>query len=120
MSEYKTLDEYFPDGKPDGRKFTYAGWRDRFWFQPYFKSEDSRWHGIDQDGFHQTWICDLKWKEWNPPKQTKKVKMYKPIRKGYENNYRTLSSDEWHTDKDNFVLRKDIVGYLELDAEVKE
>lgn len=120
MSEYKTLGEIFPDGKGDGRKFIFKiGSADSsFWFIPYFKTLESRWHGINKMGQlftanDSTWV-----KEYVEPKKTKKITMYKPIYKGYDYNH-TAYKDEWHSDKENFGMNG-IVGWLEIEAEVQE
>ena len=119
MSEYKTLDGWFPDGKPDGRKFWRADWADGFYFVPYFRSLVGLWYGLGDNGIGFQYSNDSLFKEWTPPKKTKKITMYKPIYKGYADNYRSHIDDEWHTDKQNFH-QKNVFGWLEMTCEVEE
>lgn len=119
MSEYKTLDEIFPDGKPDGRKFIHSDTTPK-WFQPYFKSRHG-WCGLDENDNAIIHDEKTQWQKYYPPKQTKKVKMYKPVYKDYCQNYYAPQAVEWHTDKENFIyLKNEIIGWLELDAEIEE
>ncbi len=120
MSEYKTLDSWFPDGKPDGRKFWRADWDDTMYFVPYFRTVAGKWYGLGENGMDFIYYNTSVFKEWTSPKQTKKVKMYKPIRKGYDIHYRTRADDEWHTDKDNFTETRTILGWLEMEVEIEE
>lgn len=80
--EYKTLDEHFPNGRGDGRKFTNL---DRFkdrWIEPVFKSNacfvyEATWHCLDENGGSNPIVRDslqMKFKEYHPPK--KKVTKY--------------------------------------------
>ena len=122
MSKYKKLDEWFPDGKCDGRKFLMEGLNSR-WFQPYFKSE-GRWYGLNELDSADSWSEQCTWGEYIEPKKTKKVKMYKPVYPGYDgtqDHYTTREDNSWHSDKTNWdVLRSSIVGWMEMDAEVTE
>lgn len=117
MSEYKTLDEIFPDGKPDGRKFEVKN--SPFIVEPKFRSRDCVWYSLNQNNDGCSYGPSYLYKEYVPPKQTKKVKMYKPVRRGYGIHYRTRADDEWHTDKDNFTDTRTILGWLEMEAGVE-
>lgn len=118
MSEYKTLDKIFQDGKPDGRKL-----------QPmhshYILDVKCRlikrgaWVCVNQNEDVCVYNDSVVFREYVEPKKTKKVKMYKPIRKGYGTHYRTRADDEWHTDKDNFTETRTILGWLEMEAEIE-
>lgn len=82
MSEYKTLDEWFPNGRGDGRKFTNLSRFKDTWIEPVFKSNacfvyEARWHCLDENGGNNPIIRDslqMKFKVWHPPK--KKVTKY--------------------------------------------
>lgn len=117
MSEYKKLDEWFPDGKPDGRMFKVE--KSSFIIEPKFRDWYGTWYCLSQDLVCCSYTHAAKFKEYVPPKQTKKVKMYKPVRRGYGIHYRTRSDDEWHTDKDNFTETRTILGWLEMEIEVE-
>ena len=82
MSEYKTLDEWFPNGRGDGRKFTNIDWPKNDWIEPIFKSNacetyEDTWYCLDEKGHSDPFIgnsLQMKLKEWHPPK--KKVTKY--------------------------------------------
>ena len=75
MSKYKTLDEYFPDGKPDGRAFKLEIWYDKphYFFKPFYKARLASgsyiWCGVDENNFHVQSDCDGLFKEWHQPKK---------------------------------------------------
>jgi len=118
MNAYKTLDEFFPDGKPDGRKFMSSDLTMMDAFQPYFRETSGKWAGVS-GGLCMVYNNHALFREYVEPKKTKKITMYKPVFKGYENHHTTNNADEWHTDKHNFV-GKNIVGWLEMTCEVEE
>lgn len=113
--EYKTLDEWYPDGKPDGRKFiTTSAYG---WFKPIFRDTEGMWFGEDNRGIGSSWRSNF-FTEYHPPQQTKKVKMYKPILTVYDDHYTTMPDSEWHSDKNNWE-RNDIVGWMEIEVIVE-
>jgi hypothetical protein len=118
-----TLDSFFPLGatRGDGRKFCSISWGDNDWVQPMFKDNKGYWHTISNlnDHFSYDGSKYETWKEWTPPKKTKKVTMYRPVYKGYGEHYRTLVNEEWHTDKDN-ATGKNVLGWMAMEAEVDE
>lgn len=82
MSEYRTLDEFFPSGRGDGRKFTTDGWEKHACIEPIFLSKpcyvyETTWHCLDEGGHSYPILRErlqLRFKEWHPPK--KKVTKY--------------------------------------------
>lgn len=82
MGEYKTLDEFFPSGRGDGRKFTTDGWEKHACIEPIFLSKpcyvyETTWHCLDEGGHSYPILRErlqLRFKEWHPPK--KKVTKY--------------------------------------------
>jgi hypothetical protein len=68
MSESKTLDDWYPDGRGDGRKFfsqqRYGN------YEPVFRCKDTRrWHAIDDRGYHVELLEGEYFKEYVPPKK---------------------------------------------------
>ncbi len=118
MSEYKKLDEIFPDGYGDGRKFCSSDNTD-YWFVPYFNDPMGRWHARDFSNDHFVVYEHVDVREWFPPKKTKKVKMYKPVFKTYNGNYSTHINREWHSDKSVFNIGEK-AGWMEMEIEVEE
>lgn len=123
MSEYKSLDEWFPDGKPDGRKFEVKN--SPFIVEPKFRSRDCVWYSLNQNNDGCSYGPSYLYKEHIPPKQTKKVKMYKPVCKSkyVKGEYVAPWSVDWHSNKDFFEdggTDFSIVGYIEIEAEVEE
>lgn len=118
-----TLRELMGDlTRGDGRKFRKNKWHSVFWFEPIFQEFEGDWFGIDQDGFMQS-FCDndsLDWEPYTEPKEKKKVKMYRPIRKiGTPGQY--AIADTWHQFKSWFQEQyTDIVGWQEMEIEVDE
>lgn len=116
-----TLDQFFPGLiRADGRKFTLIINCQGFYFEPIFKDHAGFWHGFNNIGQHDIWNGSTdSWIEWQEPKKTKKITLYKPILPGYEDTY--WSKDEWHTDKNNWSLENyKIVGWMQMDCEVQE
>ena len=82
MSEYKTLDLWFPEGRGDGRKFIQKS--SSFIFEPIVKAgvfgsfDEKKWYIVDQHGYLDSYsneeIVGVKFKEYHPPK--KKVTKY--------------------------------------------
>lgn len=116
MSEYKKLDEIFPDGYGDGRKFV-SDTNTDYWFVPYFQDRMGRWHASDYSNDHFVVYEHVDVREWFPPKQTKKVKMYCPIYKGTTG---TITGDCYHSDKNYFGQCANVIGWLEMTCEVTE
>lgn len=116
MSEYKTLDEIFPDGKPDGRKFEVKN--SPFIVEPKFRSRDCVWWSINQNNDGCSYGPSYLYKEHVPPKQTKKVKMYNPVYKRTDGNY--ITSDYFYSQKTDFRIMNEIVGWMEIEVEVNE
>jgi hypothetical protein len=123
-----TLKELMGDKtRGDGRKFQDQYMYNNEWFEPIFLTNvddglPNEWHGLDERGCGQCFEDEVEryWKEWMPPKQTKKVKLYRPIYRSYENHYRSRASNsDWHTDKKIFVSNS-IVGWMEMEVEVSE
>ena len=115
MSEYKTLDSWFPDGKPDGRKFEVE--KSSFIVEPKFKDAYETWYCLNQNGLCCSYTHAARFKEYQPPKQTKKVKMYKPIHAGCNRYW--ASRDAWNTDKSQFATLR-IVGWATMEVEIEE
>lgn len=124
MSEYKTLDQFFPDGKPDGRKFvpeTYKGSpasSDAYCFQPFYKSNALFWYGLTGKGVSASFYGSNLFKEYTEPKKTKKVKMYAPVYKRIDGSF--ISADYFFSDKADFKNMDLVVGWIDIDVEVTE
>lgn len=136
MSEYKSLDQWFPDGRGDGRKFTSSEWDDESWIEPIFKNGESldykeMWHCLDERNenypiFDQD--LQLRFKEWHPPKETKKITMYKPVFKHHTDEYffTPFDTTPWSSDKHTYQNLKaiegygDIVGWMSQEIEVDD
>lgn len=120
--DYKTLDEIFPEGKGDGRKFTLETAYDDYWFIPYFRENTLRWYGLDMTDTHLTIYEDWKVKEWVPPKKTKKVTMYTPVYKSTKMSIEghLVADCSWHQEKTNFQSGRDLVGYMTMEVEIEE
>lgn len=116
MSEYKKLDDWFPDGKPDGRKFEVKN--SPFIVEPKFRSRDCVWYSLNQNNDGCSYGPSYLYKEYVPPKQTKKVKMYCAI---YKKISGFISSACYTSDKSLFGANGDtIVGWHEIEVEVEE
>jgi hypothetical protein len=96
----KTLDEWFPEGRGNGMKFTEVCLGDYSWYEPIFRV-GHLWNGIWSDGKLMTVSGDTRVREWHPPKKTKKVTMYRPIRRS--SNAGHVIVDSWRADKSYFV-----------------
>ena len=112
----KTLDEWLPSGKGDGRKFERRG-TDTIWFEPYFRVVDT-WYGVTNRGYMMELRGSLIVDEWHPPKKTKKVTMCRPIRKATDGGY--YISATWMDNKGLFIDAHTIVGWQEMEVEVDE
>jgi hypothetical protein len=112
-----TLKELMGDKtRGDGRKFTLGN---DVWFEPIFKDRGGKWTGLNDEGYCEEFSEGeiYYWEEWMQPK---KVKLYRPIYRSYENHYRSRASDSnWHTDKKSFDSNS-IVGWMEIEVEVTE
>lgn len=140
----KTLDEWFPSGFGDGRKFILRdttisqGMTDIF-FRPLAKAKDFwsntiRWYGIWSDEHLESFSDDelqlLKFVEWHPPKTRNKIMMYRPIIKvtptplyhGFK------AADPFYAITNNWTSSKStatggtnqVVGFQEMEVEVDE
>lgn len=116
----------------DGTKVRILEWDNSAWFEPIYKSHD-RWYGLMYDvrpnSFYDFEDC---WEEWTPPKQTNKVKLYRPIR--FKHAQYEIS-EEWSSCKNKFPENSvatfnnnilgtlyfgKIVGWQEMEVEVDE
>lgn len=70
------LDEIFPNGRGDGRKFTFAGWEPDRWYEPIFRCR-SYWLGLDPYNGSGTYKPDGPWSEWHQPKRKKTITLYR-------------------------------------------
>ncbi len=121
MSEYKILDEWFPDGKPDGRKFVNKDFEEYVYFQPYYKDiKDGWWHGLDNGGESACYSGDVLWNEYVPPKKTKKITMYKPVYFCSDRPNKYITSAHYSTSKSDFSNQNRIVGWMTMEADVDE
>lgn len=119
MSEYKSLDEIFPDGKPDGRKFLNKAINTNDYFQPYFREESGNWIGIS-GGLCIVYTPKALFKEYIPPKKTKKITLYNPVYFCSDKPNQFITSVYYHTSKSDFSCQNRIVGWLEMTCEVEE
>lgn len=118
MREYKSFKEIFGD-ITDSKGIVFINTHNQL-FEPRFFL-DGRWYGLNS-------CCDVTfwndysniWKKYTAPKKTKKVTLYSPLLKGYEDHYYIPSSCEWHTDKSNFDNIKNILGWASMEVEVEE
>lgn len=117
MTEYKTLDEWFPDGKPDGRKFHNPAWGESMYFVPYFRTVKGTWHGLGENGESFEYPPIYGFKEYVPSKKTKRVKMYCPVFAGGQG---LTSYNYFHEDKGNFLTSANIKGWITQEVEVEE
>lgn len=124
MSSYKTLDQWFPNGRGDGRKFTceiYESGDQLSWFEPMFKSKDPNdsypWYGITHRGFKNSYTGHVLFKEWHEPKKTKIVTMYMPILKYDHGLYST--SGCYVSKKETEGYHRPVVGYITQEVEVE-
>lgn len=120
MSEYKTLDEIFPDGKPDGRKLKPID--SDYIFDVKFRLKRGAWVCINQHEDVCTYSDSMVFKEYIQPKQTKKVKMYTPVYKSTKASLdgHLIADCSWHQEKTNFQSGRELVGYMEMEVEVEE
>lgn len=116
MSEYKTLNQWFPDGKPDGKWFKEL--ESTLVFKPFFRSDDGYWHGLTDRNLAWSRYINCKYIEYIPPKQTKKVKMYMPVYKRQDGNF--ITSDYFYSQKSDFRSMDLVMGWIEIEAEVEE
>lgn len=113
----KTLDEIFPSGRGDGRKFRRTGEAWDMRFEPIFKGR-TQWVGLDAGG-HTVEVAhgEFQWTEWQPPKKTKKVTLYRPVIKTSLGNYTIPYC--WSSFKD-LSVNNNIVGWQEMEVEIDE
>ena len=130
MSEYKTLKEWFGEAtRGAGRKFTRSGWLEDQWLEPIFLDSQKEWNCLNNEGRSVSWNSVLyTFKEWHPPKKTKKIIMYKPIFKHKTEEYFFTPFDltSWCSSKDTHEgLRTterygNIVGWISQEVEVDD
>lgn len=129
-----TLKELMGDKtRGDGRKFARLSWDNDRWYEPIFYYEKEKcWFGLNTDGCLNEFsdssdssknVCGKfdfdDWQEWTPPKQTKKVKLYRPI---FESPMpgKYVVGDEAATSKDLVICPAKPVGWQEMEVEVEE
>ena len=124
----KTLDEIFPSGRGDGRKFRRVvvdGWPNDMWFEPLVKAsgvyQSKAWHGLLQSGslasYDEDDAKEMRWVEWHPPKVKLKVMMYRPIQVSCEGHY--VIDSAWMSDKNQFDLPNGAVGWEEREVSME-
>ncbi|NBU34083.1 hypothetical protein EBS40_05645 [bacterium] len=113
-----TLKELMGDKtRGDGRKFSILEWENSSWFEPIYRAHN-RWYGLMYDvrpnSFYDFEDC---WEEWTPPKQTKKVKLYRPI---YESPTpgKYVLGDEAAVSKEYLIHPAKLSGWHEIEVEV--
>lgn len=127
-----TLDEWFPMGRGDGRKFRNKDWPEGespAWFEPIFR-DTVRWRGLDNIGCSFSSCPDSgDWVEWVPPKKTVKIKFYREIIREELTPLVTNSPDHtyhlapWSSVKKSTATSKarfKTVGWREMEVEVEE
>lgn len=112
----KPLDEIFPSGRADGRKFTTLALSSHVWYEPIFR-HGCDWHGIWNDGRLMTVVGTSIMQEWHPFTTKKKVTMYRPIQIS-AGDY--TASEMWNSNKSRFGSYAHIVGWDEKEFEVDE
>lgn len=112
----KTLDELYPSGRGDGKKYT-QGAAMSFLFEPLFRDRFGVWHGECSTGKHMEISGSAPVIEWLPPKKTKKVTMYRPIKQASGSYY---ISHLWDSNKAHFNSLENIVGWQEMTVEIEE
>lgn len=123
MSEYKTLKEWFGEStRGDGRKFTRVDWLENQWVEPIYLDRHKDWHCLDYEGYSRAWgSVNYPFKEWHPPKKTKKIVLYKPVFKTIKNSFYCPSDANWHSDKDYYKNNfYDIKGWISQEVEVDD
>jgi hypothetical protein len=122
-----TLKELMGDkNRGDGRKFQDQYMDNDEWFEPIFLTDvddgsQNDWHGLDERGYGQWYesCVERYWKEYTPPKQTKKVKLYSPI--GLKDNGKIYTIGQYANEKSVFNSGSDkIIGWHEIEVEVDE
>ena len=109
----KTLDEMYPSGRGDRRRFTSEHLASTIWYEPIFRNGND-WHGIWNDGRLMTVDGGVAMVEWYPPKR--KVTMYRPIQKSCDGYFAIDSA--WMSDKKQFDSLDAVVGWEEKEVEV--
>lgn len=116
-----TLEELMGDKtRGDGRKFTKTSWDSDRWYEPIFYYEKEKcWVGLNASGLMEKISeCFGEWHEWTPPKQTKKVKLYRAIYKIGD----LYSLDLWLSYKGRPTNGSEgkLIGWQEMEVEVEE
>ncbi len=70
MSEqFIDLDELYPNGRGDGRKFRAIYWNNDEWFEPIYRDQDGLWRGLNMNGTDCLNHAQNNWLEFIPPKK---------------------------------------------------
>lgn len=125
MSEYKTLKEWFGNAKRgDGRKFRHICFEEGKFFEPIFLDCEGQWVGVDE--LNECSFYDEDEGDFTifvPPKKTKSILMYSPVRKSpTKGHHWYFVGESWNTRKDNFHSGSsgEIVGWMTCHAEVED
>ncbi len=63
MIKYKSLNEFFPEGRADGSWFIQKDQEEMIEFQPFFRHRNQRWVGLNSSGFYTIVGVDQLWKQ---------------------------------------------------------
>ncbi len=116
-----TLKELMGDKtRGDGRRFTTKNDLPSDWFEPiFFYEKEKSFVGLN----HYGWMIDVHetqggWSEWQPPKNIKKVKLYRAIYKIGD----LYSLDLWLSYKGRPTNGSEgkLIGWQEMEVEVDE
>lgn len=116
-----TLKELMGDlTRGDGRKFTNKIFGTNEWMEPIFKDCYGNWHCLFSNG--EAWVeaclSQQTWIEWTFSK--KRIKLYQPIfrDKNLYGNYFSANHFIEEKNKKHAVFSHDVVGWIEVEAEV--
>lgn len=121
--EYKTLDEFLPSGRGDGRKFTKHHWPEKYFIEPLCRDRGAIWHSANEDNDIVQSLRTDDFREWHPPKTKKKVTLYRPV---FKNGYGSYYCEQ-NFDFSNYAKNTDPVsivgffaGWMEVEVFVDE